>query len=62
MPLPKEVVAAKERMDRADAEMRAYVDRGEHDRDKHHALAETLRRAVHDYLDKITSLCKDLSH
>lgn len=62
MPLPNEVIAAKARMDQAEAEMRAHVDSGEYDRDKHRALAEQLHRAIQEYLDRITSLQKDLSH
>ena len=43
MPLPPEVIDARERMNQAEAELRAYVDRGEHDSNKHRELVHNLR-------------------
>jgi hypothetical protein len=62
MPLPKDVVKAKKNMDRAEAEMGAYLDSGEHDADKHRGLVGNLERAIQEYLTRIISLRKDLSH
>lgn len=59
MPLPPEVIAAQERMNQAEAALRAYVDGGEHDRDKHRELVGDLQRAIRDYEGRIGGLLQD---
>jgi hypothetical protein len=56
VPLPPEVIDAREKMNQAEAELRAYVDTGEHDSNKHRELVHNLRRAIHDYEDSIAAL------
>jgi hypothetical protein len=56
MPLPQEVLDAEQRMRDADAELRAHVDSGEQDRDKHRRLSDNLERAMHEYLDRMRRL------
>jgi hypothetical protein len=47
---------ARERMNQAEAELRAYVERGEQDSNKRRELVHNLRRAIHDYEDRIAAL------
>ena len=56
MPLPPDVLDAKQRMDYAGEALRAHVDSGEHDHDKHRILVDNLQRAIHEYLDRIAAL------
>jgi hypothetical protein len=58
MPLPPEVIAARERMNQAEDALRAYVDSGEHDRDKHRELVRNLQRAIHEYEGRIAALIR----
>ena len=61
MPLPPEIIAAQERMRQAEAALRAYVESGEHDSNKHRGLVESLQRAIREYEDRIAALLRDMS-
>jgi hypothetical protein len=56
MPLPPEVVAAREIMNQAEADLRVYLDSGEHDHDKQRGLVENLRHAILEYEGTIAAL------
>jgi hypothetical protein len=54
MPLPPDVQAAKDRMDRAKAALRADVESGtETDRARRRELIDELQRATDDYMEKL---------
>jgi len=56
MPLPQYVLDAQQRMNDADAALRAYVDSGAQDRDKHRELVRNLERAIRNYLGRMPIL------
>ncbi len=58
MPLPPEIIKARQRMNQAEDALRAYKDSGEHDLKKRHELVVNLRRAIHDYEDRINTLLR----
>jgi len=45
-------------MNQAEDALRAYVDSGEHDRDKHRELVRYLQRAIHEYEGRIAALIR----
>jgi hypothetical protein len=48
-------------MRQAEAALRAYVESGEHDSNKHRGLVESLQRAIREYEDRIAALLRDMS-
>ena len=59
MPLPPEIITARQKMNQAEDALRAYVDSGgEHDLNKRRELVVNLRRAIHDYEDSVNRLLR----
>jgi len=61
MPLPKEIIAAHERMRQAEAALHVHVESGERDSKKHLGLVESLQRAIHEYEDRIATMLQDIN-
>jgi hypothetical protein len=58
MPLPAEIITARQKMNQAEEALRDYVDSGEHDLDKRRVLVVNLRRSIHDYEDSVNRLLR----
>ena len=58
MPLPPEIITARQRMNQAEDALRVYIDSGEHDLNKRRELVVNLRRAIHDYEDSVNKLLR----